>query len=162
MEEITIFHKIVSGEAPCYKVWEDENYLAFLSIFPNTEGVTVVIPKKYAPSYFAENSDEVLSGLVLAAKKVAKLLDDKLSDVGRVALVFEGYGVNYLHAKLFPMHGTSDINWRPIKSVGHEDIIFDKYPGYISSHDAVLEDSDFLDKLAAYLRGEISEAPIKK
>jgi len=162
MDGITIFHKIVSGEAPCYKVWEDENYLAFLSIFPNTEGVTVVIPKKYEPSYFAEVSDEALSSLILAAKKVAKLLGEKLPDVARVGLVFEGYGVNYLHAKLFPMHGTADVNWHPIKSTSQQDVIFDKYPGYISSHDARLEDSDFLDRLASYLRGEISEAPIKK
>lgn len=154
MEEITIFHKIVSGEAPCYKVWEDENHLAFLSIFPNTIGTTVVIPKKYEPSYFAETSDEALAALVVAAKKVAKILDEKLSDVGRVGLVFEGFGVNYLHAKLFPMHGTKDMTWRPIESQDRKNIIFDKYPGYISSHDAKLEDAEFLAKLAAYLRNE--------
>lgn len=154
MEEITIFHKIISGEAPCYKVWEDENHLAFLSIFPNTIGTTVVIPKKYEPSYFAETSDEALASLIIAAKKVAKLLDEKLSDVGRVGLVFEGFGVNYLHAKLFPMHGTKDMTWRPIESQDRKTLIFDKYPGYISSHDAKLEDADFLAGLAAYLRGE--------
>lgn len=161
MEEITIFHKIVSGEAPCYKVWEDETHLAFLSIFPNTIGTTVVIPKKYQPSYFADSSDEVLAALILAAKKVAKLLDEKLSDVGRVGLVFEGFGVNYLHAKLFPMHGTASQDWRPIESQDKKELIFDKYPGYISSHDAKLEDMDFLDKLAAYLRGENDVYPQK-
>ena len=46
-----IFCKIVNGEVPCHKVWEDEKHLAFLTIFPNTEGVTVVIPKKHYPSY---------------------------------------------------------------------------------------------------------------
>ena len=117
MSEETIFHKIVRGEIPCHKVWEDEKFLAFLSIFPNTEGVTVVIPKTYQPSYFAEASDDALAELVLAAKKVAKLLDAKLDDVGRTALVFEGFGVNYLHAKLFPMHGTKDMSsWQPIES----------------------------------------------
>ncbi len=161
MEEITIFHKIVSGEAPCYKIWEDKNHLAFLSIFPNTVGTTVVIPKKYQPSYFAETSDEALSALIVAAKKVAKLLDEKLVDVGRVGLVFEGFGVNYLHAKLFPMHGTASQDWHPIESQDRKNLIFDKYPGYISSHDAKLEDSDFLDKLAAYLRGENQEYPAK-
>lgn len=161
MEEITIFHKIVSGEAPCYKVWEDENHLAFLSIFPNTIGTTVVIPKKYESSYFAEVSDEALAALIVAAKKVAKLLDDKLSDVGRVGLVFEGYGVNYLHAKLFPMHGTANMDWHPIESQSMKEVTFDKYPGYISSHDAKLEDMTFLDKLASYLRGENKEYPIK-
>lgn len=161
METATIFHQIVTGEVPCYKIWEDENHLAFLSIFPNTEGVTVVIPKNYAPSYFADNDDEVLAALILAAKQVAKLLDEKLPDVGRVALVFEGYGVNYLHAKLFPMHCTIDEAWRPIKSQGLEDITYDKYPGYISSHDAKLEDVDFLSDLAAYLRGETNTYPVR-
>ncbi|MEI6835435.1 MAG: HIT family protein [Candidatus Falkowbacteria bacterium] len=161
MAEVTIFHKIISGEVPCYKVWEDTDHLAFLSIFPNTVGVTVVIPKNYEPSYFADAPDAALSALILAAKTVAKLLDEKLPDVGRVALVFEGFGVNYLHAKLFPMHGTDNPDWRPIKSSDHEEIIYDKYPGYISSHDAKLEDSDYLSNLAAYLRGEVNEYPVR-
>ncbi|EKE18545.1 MAG: hypothetical protein ACD_9C00301G0007, partial [uncultured bacterium] len=46
-----VFCEIVSGNMPCHKVWEDENFLAFLSIFPNTEGVTVIIPKKHYSSY---------------------------------------------------------------------------------------------------------------
>ncbi len=46
-----IFCQIVEGKAPCHKVWEDEHHLAFLSIFPNTDGFTVVIPKKHYPSY---------------------------------------------------------------------------------------------------------------
>ncbi len=159
MAEITIFHKILSGEIPCHKIWEDENHLAFLTIFPNTEGVTVVIPKQFQPSYFADTADEALSALVVAAKKVAKLLDAKLPDVGRTALVFEGYGVNYLHAKLYPMHGTADMTWRPIESNDFKNLIFDKYPGYISSHDAKEEDGNYLKNLATYLRGETAEYP---
>lgn len=155
MEEITIFHKIINGEMPCFKVWEDENFLAFLSIFPNTIGTTVVVPKKYQPSYFVEASDEALADLIIASKKVAKLLDEKLADVGRVGLVFEGLGVNYLHAKLFPMHGTADT--KPIESQNMKEVIFDKYPGYISSHDAKQADMDFLAKLSAYLRGESTD-----
>ena len=161
MEDITIFHKIVSGEAPCHKVWEDDNFLAFLSIFPNTEGVTVVIPKKYQLSYFASVSDNDLTALILAAKKVALILDAKLPDVGRTALVFEGYGVNYLHAKLFPMHGTVDMEWRPLESKAMSQVIYTKYPGYISSHDAKPEDEKFLTDLSAYLRGETNIYPIK-
>ena len=85
-----MFHKIVKGEIPCYKVWEDEKHLAFLSIFPNTEGVTVVVPKKYAPSYFAECPDEVIADLITAAKKVAKLLDSKFEDGGRKRIEKDG------------------------------------------------------------------------
>ena len=146
-----IFCKIVAGEAPSHKVWEDTDHLAFLSIFPNTEGVAVVIPKKHHSSYPFDLPDEVLMALMLATKKVAKLLDAKLDDVGRTAMVFEGFGVDHVHAKLFPMHGTKDMKeWRPIES--KVDKYFDKYEGYISSHDYKRADDEALKKLAEKLR----------
>lgn len=132
-------------------VWEDDTHLAFLSIFPNTEGVTVVIPKAHHASYAFSLPDEVLSALVLATKKVAQLLDAKLPDVGRTAMVFEGYGVDHVHAKLFPMHGTADMEtWQPIESP--VETYFDQYPGYISSHDHVRADDAALAALAKKLR----------
>lgn len=138
---------------PCQRVWEDEKHLAFLSIFPNTEGFTVVIPKKHYGSYAFEVEDEVLSGLILAAKRVARLLDERLDDVGRTGLIFEGFGVDHLHAKLFPMHGTADMEtWRPIENKRTE--FYRKYPGFISSHDADRADDAELEKLARKIRGE--------
>ncbi|OGE84758.1 MAG: diadenosine tetraphosphate hydrolase [Candidatus Doudnabacteria bacterium RIFCSPHIGHO2_02_FULL_46_11] len=146
-----IFCKIVNGEMPSHKVWETDSYLAFLSIFPNTEGVTVVIPKKHYPSYIFDLPDDVLSDLILATKHVAKLLDRKLTDVGRTALVFEGFGVDHAHAKLFPMHGTADMSrWRKIESDVPK--YFEKYEGYISSHDYKREDDDKLANLAKKIR----------
>ena len=145
-----IFCQIVAGEVPSHKVWEDEGHLAFLSIFPNTEGVTVVIPKHHYPSYAFDLPDEVLTGLVLATKKVAKILDAKLDDVGRTALVFEGFGVDHVHSKLYPMHGTADMSqWKPIES--RSDQYFEKYPGFISSHDSKREDDEKLSQLAKKL-----------
>ena len=152
MEE-TIFHKIVKGEAPCHKIWEDEKHLAFLSTCPNTEGFTVVIPKKFSPSYFAYCPDDVLHDLMIAVKKVAKLLDAKLEDVGRTGVIFEGFGVDYLHAKLFPMHGTADLKeWKPLKS--NVEKYFEKYEGYISSHDFKRADDEKLAALAKKIRRE--------
>src|ERR1700686_4690890 len=104
--ENCIFCKIVKGEAPCHKIWEDEKHLAFLSIFPNTEGFSVVITKEHFPSYAFDLPEEVFLGLVKAAKETAKLLDTKLLDVGRTGMIFEGFCVDHIHAKLFPMHGT--------------------------------------------------------
>lgn len=46
-----IFCKMVNGEEPCHKIWEDEKHLAFLSVYPNTEGFSVVITKQHYPSY---------------------------------------------------------------------------------------------------------------
>lgn len=146
-----IFCKIIAGEAPSYKIWEDADYLAFLSIFPNTEGTTVVIPKKHYSSYPFDLPDNVLTGLMLATKKVAKLLDTKLDDVGRTAMVFEGFGVDHVHAKLFPMHGTKDMKeWRPIESNVNK--YFEKYEGYISSHDYERADDEVLEKLTEKIR----------
>jgi len=146
-----IFCKIVSGESSCHKIWEDKNHLAFLSIFPNTEGFSVVIPKKHLPSYAFDIPDKSLSDLVLASKKVAKLLDSKLEDVGRTGLIFEGFGVDHLHAKLFPMHGTADMaKWKPLHSNMKK--YFEKYEGYISSHDFERADDKRLEKLAKKIR----------
>ncbi|EKE19680.1 MAG: hypothetical protein ACD_8C00124G0029 [uncultured bacterium] len=145
-----IFCKIVAGEIPSHKIWEDENFLAFLSIFPNTEGVSVVIPKKHYSSYVFDLPQDVRCELIEAARTVAKLIDSKFEDVGRTALVFEGFGVDHVHAKLFPMHGTKQEKWEAV----HSDIetYFEKYPGYISSHDAKLADNESLVKTAEKIR----------
>jgi diadenosine tetraphosphate (Ap4A) HIT family hydrolase len=104
MSELTLFDKIVSGEIPSYKVWEDEKHLAFLTPFPNTPGFTVVIPKTNPGDYVFAVDDNVMNDLIGASKAVAKILEKALG-VERVALVFEGTGVAYLHAKLIPLHG---------------------------------------------------------
>ena len=100
----TIFDKIVRGDLDCYKVWEDENHLAFLTPFPNTPGFTVLIPKTNLGDYVFDLKDPAYQALMAAAKKVAGLLEVALG-VPRVALVFEGTGVAYVHAKLIPLHG---------------------------------------------------------
>ena len=141
-----VFCEIVSGNMPCHKVWEDENFLAFLSIFPNTEGVTVIIPKKHYSSYVFDLPRNIRINLIEAAGKVAKLLDSKLDDVGRTAMVFEGFGVDHIHAKLFPMHGTRMEKWQQINS--SVDKYSEKYEGYVSSHDSKRANDEYLSKLA--------------
>ncbi|MBU6491080.1 HIT family protein [Patescibacteria group bacterium] len=146
-----IFCQIVAGEASSHTVWEDETHVAFLSIFPNTKGTTVVIPKKHYPSYVFELPDDILHEFIIAVKKVAHLLDSKFDDVSRTALVFEGYGVDHVHAKLYPMHGTADMGeWRRIES--KIDKYFEIYEGYISSHDHDRADDSQLSELAKKLR----------
>jgi diadenosine tetraphosphate (Ap4A) HIT family hydrolase len=145
-----IFCKIVKGEIPCNKIWESDEHLAFLTIFPNTPGFTVVVTKEHYPSYAFDLPDEILSGLVLAAKKVGKLLDEKFDDVGRTGMIFEGFGVNHIHAKLFPMHGTANKSWEPAHS--NIDKFFDKYEGYISSHDYKRADDAWLAEIAKKIR----------
>lgn len=149
-----IFCKIVKGEISSYKIWEDENHLAFLSPWGNTEGFSVVITKEHFPSYAFDLPDKVLTNLVLATKKVAKLIDKNMKDVGRCGMIFEGFGVDHIHSKVFPMHGTKDMkNWKPIESKMNK--FFEKYEGYISSHDVQEKQSDEkLKKIANKIRGE--------
>lgn len=148
--ESCIFCRIVSGEAPSHKIWEDERHLAFLSIYPNTEGFSVVITKKHYPSYAFDAPEDVLQGLTLASRKVGKLLDAAFDDVGRTGMIFEGFGVDHLHAKLFPMHGTKMKEWKLLKS--NVDKYFEKYEGYISSHDFKRENNERLFELAKRIR----------
>lgn len=100
----TIFDKIMSGEIPSWKVWEDEHHLAFLTPFPNTPGLTVVIPKKNIGGYVFALESQEYHALLSATKTVANILE-KAFHTPRVAVVFEGTGVDHVHAKLFPLHG---------------------------------------------------------
>ncbi|MCL7931598.1 HIT family protein [Halomonas llamarensis] len=146
-----IFCEIVAGNVPGHKIWEDADHLAFLSIYPNTPGFSVVIPKRHISSYLFAQDDDVVTSLVLASKRVALLLDEALDDVGRTGMIFEGYGVDHLHAKLFPMHGTGPHSaFKPIASSVEK--YFHSYEGYISSHDYKREDDNVLADLAAKIR----------
>lgn len=151
-KEDCIFCQIAQGQAPSHKIWENETHLAFLSIFPNTEGFTIVIPKEHYGSYAFEQDDQILSELIIATKKVAHILDNYFSDVGRCGLFFEGFGVDHLHSKLFPMHGTGDMTkWEPIES-GDYNRYFEQYPGYLSSNSGERADDQKLAELAAKIR----------
>lgn len=147
-----IFCKILTGEAPSYKIWEDEHHLAFLSIFPNTEGFSVVVTKEHYPSYVFDLPEEVYKNLMGAASKVGKLLDSKLEDVGRTGLIAEGFGVDHAHIKLIPMHGTRMDKWEALHS--KVDKYFEKYEGYLSSHDYQRADDTKLTELAKKIRDE--------
>lgn len=145
---------MVQGEEECHKIWENEDYMAFLSIFPNTEGFTVVIPKDHYGSYAFDLPDEVLQELTTVCKEVGKLLDRTFDDVGRTGMIFEGFGVDHVHAKLVPMHGTDQEGWEQISS--DIDTYFEEYPGYLSSHDSDRVDDETLAGLAEEIRSHNS------
>ncbi|MBI4185679.1 HIT family protein [Candidatus Berkelbacteria bacterium] len=130
-----IFCQIAAKSRSAYTVWEDRRHLAFLTPFPNTEGVTVVISKDHQSSDIFDVSPSVRAGIVTAATTVSELLKRAFPDVGRIGLVFEGFGVNHLHAKLFPMHGTNMKEWQPIRSKKIDRRYFDRYPGYLMTND---------------------------
>lgn len=134
-------------------VWEDSKHMAFLTPFPNTEGFTVVITKEHHDSYVVELESGVRGKLIDAACTVAKQIDRSFEDVGRTGIMFEGFGVNHIHAKLFPMHGTNSNEWK--KRVSTEKKYFEIYDGYISSHDALQADEKKLEETAAKIKNAL-------
>jgi histidine triad (HIT) family protein len=103
----SIFSKIVNGEIPAYKVAEDENYLAFLDIFPVAKGHTLVIPKKEV-DYLFDLDDELYAGLQLFAKKVAIGLK-KAIPCQKVGILVLGLEVPHAHIHLIPMQNEADV-----------------------------------------------------
>jgi len=105
----SIFSKIVSGDIPAHKVAEDENYLAFLDIFPLAIGHVLVIPKKETDCIFDIATDEYLE-LWNFAQKVAKGMD-KVISCKRIGVAVIGLEVPHAHIHLVPMNNVSDINF---------------------------------------------------
>lgn len=142
--ENCIFCKIVKGEFDSAKIWEDDKFLAVLDIMPNTKGMTLILPKKHYDSYVFDMPDNIYKELMIASKKVARLLEKGLN-VKRVAMVMEGMGVNHAHIKLYPLYGLEE----KFKEIWAKDkIFFDKCEGYISTQTGEKVDLNELKKLA--------------
>ncbi len=148
------FCEIVKGNLQTPGIfWQDEEFMAFLSIDPNTEGFTCVIPKKHFDSDVLKMPDDILQRFIIASKKVAQILENYFEDVGRVGLIIEGTGIDHAHIKLVPMHGTEDLKkgiWKQILS--DKQFWFDKYEGWISSGSGPKADSEKLKQLAEALK----------
>ncbi len=103
----SLFTKIVNGEIPAWKVAEDENFLAFLDIFPVAKGHTLVIPKKEV-DYLFDLDDETYIGLQLFAKKVAIGIQ-KAIPCQKVGVMVLGLEVPHAHIHLVPMQTEADL-----------------------------------------------------
>lgn len=153
MEKKCVFCDLVNGkiEFPGF-FWQNKNYMAFLSGRPNTEGFSVVIPKKHYGSDVLAMPNKELQEFLITAKQVAKKLEKAFKDVERVGLIMEGMGINHAHIKLFPMHGTGNLKkgWKPALSKTNR--YFKKYVGYIASNTGPKEDPAKLRRLATKLK----------
>ncbi len=143
-EENCIFCKIIKGEIPSRKIWEDEEHIALLTPYPNTPGFTVVMTKNHLNSYIFSLEDDTSDKIFRVAKKVARLLDEKLG-CKRTGLIVEGMGINHAHIKLIPMHGIPNGEWKAVESKIYT--YTEKYLGYLSSHDGHLQSDEELDKM---------------
>lgn len=149
-----IFCEIASGNIKTPGIfWEDGEFMAFLSIDPNTEGFSCVIPKKHFGADVLKMPDDMLQKLIIAAKKVSAILEKHFDDVGRVGLLMEGMGVNHAHIKLFPMHGTEYLKngeWK--QTLSGKNFWFDKYEGWICSGSGPMANPEKLKKLAEEIK----------
>ncbi|RLD74906.1 MAG: HIT family protein [Bacteroidetes bacterium] len=105
----TLFTKIMNGEIPSYKIAEDENFYAFLDIFPLAKGHALVVPKKEV-DYLFDLDDETLGGLHVFAKKIAKAIE-KAVPCKRIGTTVIGLEVPHAHLHLIPINGITDMNF---------------------------------------------------
>jgi histidine triad (HIT) family protein len=115
----SIFSKIVSGEIPCYKIAENEKYLAFLDVFPLKEGHTLVIPKKEIDYIFDLENTE-LAELIVFAKRVAKAIENVIP-CKRIGIAVIGLEVPHAHIHLVPINSVGDIDFTQPKLKISED-----------------------------------------
>lgn len=105
----SIFSKIVSGDIPCFRIAEDQNFLAFLDIFPLAKGHILVIPKKETNYIFDMDSEEY-KDLWAFAQKVAKA-QKQLISCERIGVAVIGLEVPHAHIHLVPINGVADIDF---------------------------------------------------
>jgi histidine triad (HIT) family protein len=117
----SIFTKIVQGEIPAHQVAETEDYLAFLDIAPLAKGHLLVIPKKEV-DYIFDMEDELLAGLLVFAKKVAKAQKAVVPCL-RIGVAVIGLEVPHTHVHLVPLSKIGDINFeRPKLTLSQEEL----------------------------------------
>jgi histidine triad (HIT) family protein len=100
--EDSIFTKIIKGEIPSHKVYEDDRTYAFLDIHPVQEGMVLVVPKAQIVQ-FMDLGDEDYAALWQAVKKVAQRLREVYPNKRRIGVQVEGLDVDHVHVKLFPI-----------------------------------------------------------
>lgn len=106
---MTIFSKIITGEIPGYKIAENDQFYAFLDIFPLREGHTLVVPKIEVDKFF-DVPDQYLGNMLLFAKPIARAIE-KAFDCNRCGLAVIGLEVPHAHLHLVPLDHADDLNF---------------------------------------------------
>ncbi len=105
----SIFTRIIRGEIPCYKIAEDNDFLAFLDINPLARGHTLIVPK-IEIDYLFDLDDRLLAGIGVFSKKIARAID-KVIDCKRVGVAVLGLEVPHAHIHLIPVNSLYDIDF---------------------------------------------------
>lgn len=115
----SIFTKIVQGEIPCYKIAEDDKFLAFLDVNPNAKGHTLCIPKQEINKIF-DIEDELYLGLMQFSKKIAVALE-KAIPCKRVGMAVIGLEVPHAHVHLIPLNEMDEMRFQNKVSLTKEE-----------------------------------------
>lgn len=118
---MTLFSKIIAREIPSYKIAENENFFAFLDIFPLREGHTLVIPKIEIDNLF-DLDDTYLSEILVFAKPIARAIE-KAFRCNRCGISVVGVEVPHAHVHLIPLNSANDLNFtQPKMQVTQDDL----------------------------------------
>lgn len=105
----SIFSRIIAGEIPCYKIAENDEFIAFLDITPLAEGHTLVVPKREVDYYF-DLTEEELCGIQIFAKAVAAKIK-RVVPCKRIGVAIIGLEVPHAHVHLVPLNTMRDIHF---------------------------------------------------
>lgn len=126
----SIFTKIISGEIPCYKIAEDENYFAFLDINPNAVGHTLCVPKKEVDRLF-DLDEETYAGLMNFARKIGIALEAAIP-CKRVGMTVIGLEVPHVHVHLIPLQKMANATFQEKVTLTKDE--FEELAKKIKSH----------------------------
>jgi histidine triad (HIT) family protein len=110
---MTIFSKIIAGAIPSYKIAENENFYAFLDIFPLVKGHVLIVPKTETDKFF-DLSENYLSEILLFAQPIAKAIEQSFP-CNRCGISVIGLEVPHAHLHLMPINSADDLNFSRLK-----------------------------------------------
>ncbi len=110
--EDSLFSKIIKGEIPCHKIYEDDRTFAFLDIHPIQPGHTLVVPKKQV-EFVWDLDNEDYHALMTTAKLIVQHLKQAFPEKARIAMIIEGLDVAHAHIKIFPFDNDTEFRYIP-------------------------------------------------
>lgn len=119
-ENNCVFCKIVKGEIPAVKIWEDKNHIALLDVNPINPGHVLLIPRNHE-DYIFDLNDKDYNELMLKAKHVSKSMKERLNPK-RIGMVVEGFGVPHVHVHLVPVNKGNELNPERAKPSSNEEL----------------------------------------
>ena len=127
----TIFSRIIAGEIPSFKIYEDEYVYVFLDIFPQQTGHTLIVPK-IEVDHFSDVPEPYYSAIFQVAKKISKALK-AATNCNRVCTIFMGYEVPHCHYQLVPTNSPADMNFseKPQADMGELKKMQERILGFI-------------------------------